>query len=283
MKTVETIEQLRREIRVARSAGKTIGFIPTMGNLHEGHMSLVDQASEECDFIVTSIFVNPLQFNDQSDLGNYPRTLAADQEHLKDRDCDLLFFPNVDEMYPQGQDQQTKVHVPGVSSGLCGGSRPGHFDGVSTVVNKLFNMVLPDSAFFGGKDYQQLAVIRKMVLDLDMPINVVGVPTCRDTDGLAMSSRNGYLTASERQQAPLLSQVLTSMIQAIEQGDRDFINLSENAKKTLKAQGFEPDYVEVCHALTLKPATEADKNLVILGAAFLGKARLIDNMTLTLS
>ena len=283
MKTVETIEQLRREIRAARSMGKTIGFVPTMGNLHEGHMSLVDQASEECGFVVTSIFVNPLQFNDQSDLGNYPRTLAADQEHLKDRDCDLLFFPNVDEMYPRGQDQQTTVHVPGVSQGLCGGSRPGHFDGVSTVVNKLFNMVLPDAAFFGGKDYQQLAVIRKMVLDLDMPIKVVGVPTCRDTDGLAMSSRNGYLTPSERQQAVHLSQVLTSMIQAVEQGDRDYKTLCENAKETLKAQGFEPDYVEVCHALTLKPATEADKNLVILGAAFLGKARLIDNMTLTLS
>jgi len=283
MKTVETIEQLRREIRAARSMGKTIGFVPTMGNLHEGHMSLVDQASEECDFVVTSIFVNPLQFNDQSDLGNYPRTLAADQEHLKDRDCDLLFFPNVDEMYPRGQDQQTTVHVPGVSQGLCGGSRPGHFDGVSTVVSKLFNMVLPDAAFFGGKDYQQLAVIRKMVLDLDMPIKVVGVPTCRDTDGLAMSSRNGYLTPSERQQAVHLSRVLTSMIQAIEQGERDYETLSTNAKETLKAQGFEPDYVEVCHAQTLKPATEADKDIVVLGAAFLGKARLIDNMTLTLS
>ena len=173
MKTVETIAALRAEIKAARGEGKRIGFVPTMGNLHEGHMILVDRASEECDFVVASVFVNPLQFNDIDDLGRYPRTLAADQEHLKDRDCDLLFFPSVEEMYPHGQDAQTTVHVPVVSEGLCGDSRPGHFDGVSTVVSKLFHMVGPDAAFFGEKDYQQLAVIRKMAADLNMPMQPV--------------------------------------------------------------------------------------------------------------
>ncbi len=282
MKTVETIAELQAEIRAARAEGKRIGFVPTMGNLHEGHMILVDQASEECDYVVASIFINPLQFNDIDDLGRYPRTLAADQEHLRDRDCDLLFFPSVDEMYPHGQEAQTTVSVPVVSEGLCGDSRPGHFDGVATVVSKLFHMVQPDAAFFGEKDFQQLAVIRKMVGDLNLPFDVVGVPTCREENGLAMSSRNNYLTAEEKDNAGNIYRVLNEIISKIEGGAKDFAELCVLAKQDLVSHGFQPDYVEVREANTLKPATEDDKELVVLAAAILGKARLIDNLRVNL-
>ncbi len=282
MKTVETLIALRAEIKAARAAGKTIGFVPTMGNLHEGHMILVDKAAQDCDFVVTSIFVNPLQFNDIDDLGRYPRTLAADQQHLVDRDCDLLFFPSVDEMYPHGQDSQSTVHVPDVSEGLCGSSRPGHFDGVSTVVSKLFHMVMPDSAFFGEKDYQQLAVIRKMTTDLNMAIHIVGVPTCREDNGLAMSSRNHHLSEQERTTAGHIYEQLTQLKDAIAAGNKDFDQLCQQSKKTLSQHGFAPDYIEVRHGKTLKPATDTDTELVILIAAILGKARLIDNITLKL-
>ncbi|GAA6134171.1 pantoate--beta-alanine ligase [Oceaniserpentilla sp. 4NH20-0058] len=283
MKTVETIAQLQAEIRAARAQGKRIGFVPTMGNLHEGHMILVDQASEECDFVVASIFINPLQFNDIDDLGRYPRTLAADQEHLRDRDCDLLFFPSVDEMYPDGQDAQTTVSVPVVSEGLCGNSRPGHFDGVATVVSKLFHMVQPDAAFFGEKDFQQLTVIQKMVRDLNLPFDVVGVPTCREENGLAMSSRNNYLTSEERENAGHIYQVLNDIAEQIRDGKKDFTELCLLGKQTLETHGFQPDYIEVRSAKELKPATEKDSELVILIAAILGKARLIDNLRVNLN
>lgn len=282
MKTVETIAALRAEIKAARGEGKRIGFVPTMGNLHEGHMILVDRASEECDFVVASVFVNPLQFNDIDDLGRYPRTLAADQEHLKDRDCDLLFFPSVEEMYPHGQDAQTTVHVPVVSEGLCGDSRPGHFDGVSTVVSKLFHMVGPDAAFFGEKDYQQLAVIRKMAADLNMPIDIVGVTTCREENGLAMSSRNNYLTEAEREQAGLIYQQLNAIAEQLKAGNQQYRELENAAKNVLSDNGFKPDYVEIRNADTLQPVTPEDRNVVILLAALFGKARLIDNLHIAL-
>jgi pantoate--beta-alanine ligase len=283
MKTVETIAQLQAEVKAARDAGKRIGFVPTMGNLHEGHMILVDQASEECDFIVASIFINPLQFNDIDDLGRYPRTLAADQEHLRDRDCDLLFFPSVDEMYPHGQDAQTTVSVPVVSEGLCGKSRPGHFDGVATVVSKLFHMVQPDAAFFGEKDFQQLAVIRKMVNDLNLPFDVVGVPTCREENGLAMSSRNNYLSAQEKETAGHIYRVLNEISHKIQDGASNFKAFGETAKKELTKLGFKPDYIEVRDANSLRPATSDDAELVVLVAAILGKARLIDNLRISLN
>lgn len=283
MKTVETIVELQAEIKAARDAGKRIGFVPTMGNLHEGHMILVDQAAEECDFIVASIFINPLQFNDIDDLGRYPRTLAADQEHLRDRDCDLLFFPSVDEMYPHGQDAQTTISVPVVSEGLCGDSRPGHFDGVATVVSKLFHMVQPDAAFFGEKDFQQLAVIRKMVNDLNLPFDVVGVATCREENGLAMSSRNNYLTEEEKDNAGHIYRVLSEIVNKVEAGEKDFAELCVLAKQELVKFGFQPDYVEVREANTLRPATEDDKEMVVLAAAILGKARLIDNLRINLT
>jgi len=283
MKTVETLAALRAEIKAAKMAGKRVGFVPTMGNLHEGHMILVDQAHRECDFVVASIFVNPLQFNDIDDLGRYPRTLTADQQHLVDRDCDLLFYPSVDEMYPDGQDNQTKVSVPVVSEGLCGASRPGHFDGVSTVVSKLFNMVMPDAAFFGEKDYQQLAVIRKMTHDLNMALDIVGVTTCREDNGLAMSSRNNYLSEEERAQAGHIWKELNRVIDGLKTGSKNFFDLIQQGKINLIKQGFKPDYLEIRNAQTLKPATESDEQVVVLVAAILGKARLIDNIRVDLS
>ena len=283
MKTVETLAALRAEIKAAKSAGKRVGFVPTMGNLHEGHMILVDQAHRECDFVVASIFVNPLQFNDIDDLGRYPRTLTADQQHLVDRDCDLLFYPSVDEMYPDGQDNQTKVSVPVVSEGLCGASRPGHFDGVSTVVSKLFNMVMPDAAFFGEKDYQQLAVIRKMTHDLNMALDIVGVTTCREDNGLAMSSRNNYLSEEERAQAGHIWIELNRVIDGLKAGSKNFFDLIQQGKINLIKQGFKPDYLEIRNAQTLKPAVEHDEQVVVLVAAILGKARLIDNIRVDLS
>lgn len=282
MITVHTIQELREHVTNARQAGKMIGFVPTMGNLHAGHISLVDRANRECDFIVSSIFVNPLQFNDKSDLQRYPRTLPDDQEKLDAANCDLLFAPDVDEMYPQGQDEQSIVHVPLVSEGLCGGSRPGHFDGVSTVVTKLFNQVLPDNAYFGEKDFQQVAVIRKMVNDLCMPVNVVTVPTARAEDGLALSSRNGFLTTDERALAVGLYQTLNEIVASLNQG-LALQTVLDGAVSRLDGLGFKTDYIEVRNAKDLSSATMGAREIVILAAAFLGNARLIDNMVVTLN
>lgn len=282
MITVHTVKELREHVTNARKAGKTIGFIPTMGNLHAGHISLVDRANNECDFIVSSIFVNPLQFNDKNDLQRYPRTLLEDQEKLEAANCDLLFAPNVDEMYPQGQDEQSIVHVPLVSEGLCGGSRPGHFDGVSTVVTKLFNQVLPNNAYFGEKDFQQVAVIRKMVSDLCMPMNIVTVPTARAEDGLALSSRNGFLTTDERALAVGLYQTLNEIAAELNQG-LALKSVITGAASRLNSLGFKTDYIEVRNATDLSSVTKGAKEIVILIAAFLGNARLIDNMVVTLN
>lgn len=281
MITLHTVSDLRAAVKAARLSGKSIGFVPTMGNLHAGHISLVDQAKKECDFVVASIFVNPLQFNDKSDLSRYPRTLPDDQVRLTAANCDLLFAPDVDEMYPVGQDNQSTVSVPGVSTGLCGGSRPGHFDGVATVVTKLFNQVLPDRAFFGEKDFQQVAVIRKMVEDLCQPVAIVTVPTARDHDGLALSSRNGYLTTEERVLAPGLYLTLTEIGASVQAGEPVSQVLSD-ATERLNQRGFRTDYLEIRDARTLSEDLSDTSELVILGAAFLGKARLIDNIVVTL-
>ena len=281
MITLHTVSDLRAAVKAARLSGKSIGFVPTMGNLHAGHISLVDQAKKECDFVVASIFVNPLQFNDKSDLSRYPRTLPDDQVRLTAANCDLLFAPDVDEMYPVGQDNQSTVSVPGVSTGLCGGSRPGHFDGVATVVTKLFNQVLPDRAFFGEKDFQQVAVIRKMVEDLCQPVAIVTVPTARDHDGLALSSRNGYLTPEERALAPGLYLTLTEIGTSVQAGEPVSQVLSD-ATERLNQRGFRTDYLEIRDARTLSEDLSDTSELVILGAAFLGKARLIDNIVVTL-
>lgn len=282
MITVHTIRELREHVRAARASGRRIGFVPTMGNLHDGHISLISRSLEAGCFTVASIFVNPLQFNDKDDLARYPRTLSADQEKLAAGGCDLLFAPDVDEMYPDGQEQQTIVHVPDVSDGLCGASRPGHFDGVSTVVTKLFNQVQPDSAFFGQKDFQQVAVIRKMVADMCMPVDIVTVPTKRADDGLALSSRNGYLSAHERALATGLYQTLGEIADDLRAGKDLALTLAE-ARERLDSRGFRTDYLEIRRTQDLKPAAQGDRSLVILGAAFLGAARLIDNLQVTLN
>ncbi|TLX57478.1 pantoate--beta-alanine ligase [Stutzerimonas nosocomialis] len=278
MKTVHSVAELRQAVGEARRNGASIGFVPTMGNLHAGHISLIERARQQCGFVVASVFVNPLQFGPNEDLATYPRTLAADQEKLEEAGCDLLFAPSVDEMYPRGMTLQTVVSVPAVSEGLCGASRPGHFDGVSTVVSKLFNMVQPDVAVFGQKDYQQLAVIRAMVRDLDIPVQIIGQPTARAEDGLALSSRNGYLTEQERATAPAIYRTLQGLGQAIESGQQDFAALIARGLGELQAAGLRPDYLEIRDADTLGAAQPGSARLVLVVAAHLGKTRLLDNL-----
>lgn len=282
MNTVKTVRELRAAVARARGEGKRIAFVPTMGNLHSGHVALVTKAAQRADFVVASIFVNPLQFGAGEDLDKYPRTLAADQEKLLQAGCHLLFAPSVEEMYPDGMAGQTRVSVPQLSEGLCGASRPGHFEGVATVVSKLFNMVQPDIAVFGQKDFQQLAVIRALVHDLNMPIQIIGEPTVRAEDGLALSSRNGFLSPDQRAVAPVVYRVLSQIAEAIKQGRRDFPALIGEQLKQLEAAGLRPDYLEIRDAKTLRPALSEDRDLVILVAAFLGTTRLIDNLHLDL-
>lgn len=281
MNTVKTVRELRAAVARARGEGKRIGLVPTMGNLHSGHAALVVKAAQRTDFVVASIFVNPLQFGPTEDLATYPRTLPADQEKLLQAGCHLLFAPSVEEMYPHGMDGQTLVSVPHLSDVLCGASRPGHFEGVATVVSKLFNMVQPDLAVFGQKDFQQLAVIRAVVRDLNMPIQIIGEPTVRATDGLALSSRNGYLSDEQRVAAPTLYRVISQIAEAVHNGERDFSRLLASGADQLKAVGFRPDYLEIRDATTLRPATPEDHDLVILAAAYMGSTRLIDNLHLT--
>ncbi|MGE8296447.1 MAG: pantoate--beta-alanine ligase [Pseudomonas sp.] len=282
MNTVKTLRELRAAVAQARAEGKQIGFVPTMGNLHAGHVSLVEIAAQRADFVVASIFVNPLQFGAGEDLDKYPRTLAEDQEKLLAAGCHLLFHPDVAEIYPHGMGDQTRVSVPGVSEGLCGASRPGHFEGVATVVTKLFNMVQPDLAVFGEKDYQQLAVIRALVQDLNMPIQIIGAPTQRAEDGLALSSRNGYLSAEQRSTAPALYRGLQAIAEELRRGARDYARLIDDAQEQQRVAGFVPDYLEIRNALTLRPAQVDDRHLVILTAAQLGGTRLIDNLVVEL-
>ena len=282
MNMVKTLRELRAAIAQARAEGKQIGFVPTMGNLHAGHVSLVQIAAQRADFVVASIFVNPLQFGAGEDLDKYPRTLAADQEKLLAAGCHLLFHPDVAEIYPHGMGNQTRVSVPGVSEGLCGASRPGHFEGVATVVTKLFNMVQPDLAVFGEKDYQQLAVIRALVQDLNMPIQIIGAPTQRADDGLALSSRNGYLSDAQRAIAPALYRGLQAIAAELQRGTRDYARLVDGAQAQQRTAGFVPDYLEIRNAVTLRPAQVDDRHLVILTAAQLGSTRLIDNLVVEL-
>ncbi len=278
MQNFTTISDLRDARKNWRQAGKTVGFVPTMGNLHNGHLQLVREAKKHCDIVVVSIFVNPMQFGANEDLDAYPRTLEDDQNKLMSLDVDALFLPTADIMYPKGLEQQTFVEVPGISDVVCGASRPGHFRGVATVVTKLFNMVQPDNAFFGEKDYQQLQVIKALVEDLSMDIQIVGVPTEREASGLAMSSRNGYLTDEQRQIAPELNQLMLSLRDDILRGERDYPALESHYSARLNDAGFNTDYVTVRHARTLQNATPDDKEVVILIAAFLGTTRLIDNV-----
>jgi pantoate--beta-alanine ligase len=277
METIDLVEDLRARVRVWRAAGEAVAFVPTMGNLHAGHLKLIDEARARAPRVVASIFVNPMQFGPSEDLDAYPRTLERDRDGLQEAGCDLLFVPQVATIYPRGSEDQTVVDVPALSEILCGESRPGHFRGVATVVCKLFNMVQPDLALFGEKDFQQLLVIRRMVEDLAMSVEIVGVPTVREADGLAMSSRNGYLSAEERLRAPTLYQALMRAARSLlEEAPIEMVE--REALAFLKESGLIPDYVKIRVADDLRPATAADGNLVILGAAYLGRARLIDNL-----
>ncbi|MBK8507190.1 MAG: pantoate--beta-alanine ligase [Candidatus Competibacteraceae bacterium] len=278
MRTVHTIAELRAQVAAWRQAGERVAFVPTMGNLHRGHIHLVERAREQAPRTVASIFVNPTQFGPNEDFAGYPRTLAEDARQLEAAGLDLLFAPAVAEIYPRPLEDMTAVTVPELSGILCGASRPTHFRGVATVVGKLFNMVQPDAALFGEKDWQQLMVIRRLVEDLNFPIEIIGVPTVRETDGLAMSSRNGYLTSQERAIAPALYATLSASAQRLRAGERDYQRLADEAKTALAAAGFRPDYFEIRRAGDLKPPSGEDTHLRILAAAWLGKARLIDNL-----
>ena len=273
METVRTVQDLRAALHGATG----VGLVPTMGNLHDGHMALVDAAVGRCDATVVSIFVNPLQFGPLEDFGNYPRTLRADAAKLESACVDLLFAPPVQEVFSP-ESQAVKVTLPSLTRLLCGRSRPGHFDGVATVCAKLFNIVGSDYAFFGEKDWQQLTLIRSMAQYLDIPTTIIGVPTVRDADGLALSSRNQYLSDAERAVAPALYRTLCSVRDAIRRGDRRYHALERHGRHTLHAAGFEVDYVAVRDANTLREPRAESKRLRILTAARLGKARLIDNI-----
>ncbi|MCW7546894.1 pantoate--beta-alanine ligase [Photorhabdus sp. APURE] len=283
MLIVETVPILRREIRRWRQEGKRIALVPTMGNLHDGHMTLVDTAKGQADIVIVSIFVNPMQFNRQDDLARYPRTLQEDCEKLHQRGVDLVFAPADKEIYPDGMEYQTYVDVPGLSTMLEGASRPGHFRGVSTVVSKLFNLVQPDLTYFGEKDFQQLQLIRKMIADLAYDITLVSVPTVRDKNGLALSSRNNNLTADEHLIAPELSKIMRSIAEKMAQGERYTEQLLTQASAQLHEAGFVPDELFICDAETLAPLNTESKKAVILMAAWLGQTRLIDNQQVDLT
>jgi pantoate--beta-alanine ligase len=284
MNTVESIKDLRAQVKAWRMEGLTIAFVPTMGNLHEGHLALVKAAHQHADKVIASIFVNPMQFGLSEDIDNYPRTLAQDKASLIKVNTDLLFTPTADVIYPKGFGENSYVEVPNISELYCGASRPGHFRGVATVVCKLFNLVQPDFACFGSKDYQQLQVIKTMVEDLSMPVQIIPVEIIRENSGLAMSSRNGYLTPEELAIAPIIYQTLQWLKAELSKHHqaRDYAVLMMKASEKIDKAGLKTDYIHLCHAKTLAPVTPNDKDIVILAAAYLGKARLIDNMPINL-
>jgi len=275
---VTTIAAVRERIHGWRHEGLRIAFVPTMGNLHAGHVSLIESARRHGQRFIASIFVNPMQFGPNEDFAHYPRTPREDARMLADAGCSLMFMPDVAEIYPHGAERATRIEVPGLSRILDGEFRPGHFEGVSTVVAKLFHIVEPDVAVFGEKDFQQLTVIRRMVADLCMPVEIVGAPTVRDADGLAMSSRNQYLTPAERARAPKIYQALQAAAARLQNGDADFTGIERAGFQALESAGFQPDYFSVRQAHDLSTAIASARHLVILTAARIGKARLIDNV-----
>ncbi|MBR9875153.1 MAG: pantoate--beta-alanine ligase [Vibrionaceae bacterium] len=283
MQTFAEISAVREQVKTYKREGRKVAFVPTMGNLHDGHLTLVRKAREYADVVVVSIFVNPMQFERADDLSNYPRTLDEDLSKLTAEGVELVFTPTPEIIYPEGLDKQTIVDVPGLSTILEGASRPGHFRGVTTIVNKLFNIVQPDLACFGEKDFQQLAVIRKMVDDLAMDIEIVGVPTVREMDGLAMSSRNGLLTLDQRQRAPVLARTMRWISSAMRGGRDDYASIIEDASDQLRAAGLHPDEIFIRDARTLDAITADTKQAVILMSAFLGNVRLIDNQTVDMA
>lgn len=282
MQTIQTIAQLRSAVDQWRARRERVAFVPTMGNLHDGHLQLVKRACQAADRVVVSVFINPLQFGPRDDFKSYPRTLRQDSLKLAEGGAHLLFVPGVEEIYPHGIEATVRVQVPGIADILCGASRPGHFTGVATVVVKLFNAVRPHVAVFGEKDYQQLLVVRRMVADLCMPIEVIGEPTVREDDGLAMSSRNNYLSSAERALAPALFRTLQWMSAEMAAGVRDYDSLAEQGSAMMGESGFNPDYVAIRRAVDLGVPQVTDSRLIILAAAFLGTTRLIDNLPVAL-
>jgi pantoate--beta-alanine ligase len=277
----ERIEALREHCGAARRAGKTVGLVPTMGFFHEGHRSLMRAARANHDVVVTTIFVNPLQFGEHEDLDGYPRDLAADTAAAEAEGVDVLFVPSVPEMYPEPP--VTTVHVAGLTDGLCGAARPTHFDGVTTVVAKLFSIVGPCAAYFGRKDFQQLAVVRRMAADLDLPVEVVGCPLVRDHDGVAMSSRNAYLSAEERERATGIFASLRAAASAVERGERDPDRVRVVLEAEAARHGLELEYADVRRAADLVPINTLDGEIVVAVAAPVGTARLIDNVTMQIA
>ncbi|RTR40198.1 pantoate--beta-alanine ligase [Shewanella canadensis] len=280
MITTQEISQIRQQVRAWHAKGETVAFVPTMGNLHLGHITLIKEAVKRADHVVASIFVNPMQFGQNEDLDAYPRTLTVDQQALTEAGAELLFTPTPEIIYPKGMEQQSFVEVPNIGEQLCGASRPGHFRGVATVVCKLFNIVQPDIALFGRKDFQQLLVIETMVADLSMPIEIIGVDTIREASGLAMSSRNGYLSQDQKDKAATLKQTMDTMSVAIQQGE-SIANAIQSGNSQLCEAGFKPDYLEIRSTSDLSPASGEDSSLVILAAAYMGDTRLIDNLCFT--
>lgn len=278
MQTLSKVDALREQVAEWRRAGDHIALVPTMGNLHDGHLSLIHMAKQHAERVVISIFVNPTQFGVGEDFENYPRTLERDKLKLKKAGPHLLFVPEVATMYPFGLDKATTVTVPVLSEELCGSFRPGHFDGVASVVSRLFGLVQPDVAVFGEKDYQQLLVIRRLAEDLNLAVKVLAAPTMREADGLAMSSRNQYLTEDERKIAPALHRVLKRTAAAVQSGSRDFAGLEAQGHGELAEAGFAPDYLAIRRAENLEAPDRDDDHLVVLAAARLGAARLIDNV-----
>lgn len=283
MKICRSFAEIRDTVSHWRARGERVVFVPTLGNLHEGHLQLVRLAAAEGERVVVSIFVNPLQFGQNEDYALYPRTLEADVQKLRSVSADALFHPADTEIYPNGIEEQTTVSVPTMTGILCGATRPGHFTGVTTIVTKLFNIVQPDKAVFGIKDFQQLAVVKRMVQDLCIPIEIIEAPVARADDGLALSSRNGYLDAAERAIAPALYRGLCAARDRILAGERNYPLVEAQAKVVLLEAGMRPDYFSVRCARTLEPAGTQDRELAILGAAYLGRTRLIDNVTLSLA
>jgi|TARA_B110000971_G_scaffold35553_1_gene33654 pantoate--beta-alanine ligase len=281
MKIFHSVSALRGDLNKDRLKGFRVGFVPTMGNLHDGHLALLKQAKQSNDVVVCSIFVNALQFSLNEDWDKYPRTYQSDCEKLRNAGCDYLFHPDDIEMYPNGLDTQSRVICPTMTDVLCGASRPGHFEGVTTVVSKLFNIVQPDEAIFGIKDYQQLAVIRRMVEDLCMPIQVTSAPIHRETDGLAMSSRNRYINDDERPKVIILKDTLDWIASQIKGGNRNFSELEHIAAQQIEQVGFKVDYITCSNSKTLDLAANDDSDITILGAIFTESARLIDNVSVS--
>ena len=282
MKVIEDKHELQEELAEWRHAREHVAIVPTMGNLHAGHVSLVNVAKEHAERVVVTVFVNPTQFAEGEDFETYPRTFDKDTRRLKTVAADVLFSPSVETVYPFGIENATAVTVPGLTENFCGSFRPGHFDGVTTVVARLFALVRPDVAVFGQKDYQQQLVIRRMVEDLNLPVTIITAATIREDDGLAMSSRNAYLSDDEREKAPGLYQALADVERQLRDGAGDFDALERQARNELERAGFVPEYVAVRRAADLGPAEEACRELVVLAAANLGQARLIDNVLVTL-